>query len=342
MLAGQGMAAAVNAALDPGNSGSASGGNAPGGSTSGEAAAPADSSSQGSSQGGDGDRLAQTASGAADRAHYTLYVPFAATGGNSMRYHTGSHVDSHGWNATLGFARAFIQNGRTLTFGPLIEHGRSRYDSYLDDGTHGSGSTRYTGAGILARVDLTDGVYYEGSLRAGRIHSDYNGLLHAGGDSSAPLISEHYDTDSAYYALHLGLGKVIHLSQANDLDVYGKYFFSHESSDTVHVSTGETFQFSSVNSQRLRLGARFSHHVNQLSAFYAGMALEYEFDAESRATYKGAATPSPSMKGMSGMLELGWRMKPNVHSPLTIDIGTSAWIGKQQGYTLNAQFQWVW
>ena len=337
MLAGQGMAAAVNAALDPGNSGSA-----PGGSTPPEAAAPADSTSQGSSQGGDGDRLAQTASGAADRAHYTLYVPFAAAGGNSMRYHTGSYVDSHGWNATLGFARAFRRNGRTLTFGPLIEHGRSRYDSYLDDGTHGSGNTRYTGAGILARVDLTDGIYYEGSLRAGRIHSDYNGLLHAGGDSSAPLISEHYDTDSTYYALHLGLGKVIHLSQANDLDVYGKYFFSHEGSDTVHVSTGETFQFSSVNSQRLRLGARFSHHVNQRSAFYAGMALEYEFDAESRATYKGAATPSPSMKGMSGMLELGWRMKPNVRSPLTIDLGASAWAGKQQGFAFSAQFQWTW
>ena len=137
------------------------------------------------SQGGDGDRLAQTASGAADRAHYTLYVPFAAAGGNSMRYHTGSYVDSHGWNATLGFARAIVRSGRTLTFGPLIEHGRSRYDSYLDDGTHGSGNTRYTGAGVLARVDLPDGVYYEGSLRAGRTTADYRSSDLSGATGSA-------------------------------------------------------------------------------------------------------------------------------------------------------------
>ena len=328
MLAGQGIAAAVDAALAPGNSGSPSANTADTG-----------GSSQGS---GDGDRLAQTASGAANRAHYTLYVPFAATGGNNMRYNTGSHVDSHGWNATLGFARAIVKNGRTLTFGPLIEHGRSRYDSYLDDGTHGSGNTRYTGAGILARLDMAGGVYYEGSLRAGRIHSDYQALLHAGGDITAPLVASGYDTDSTYYALHLGIGRVLRLSQANCLDVYGKYFFSHEGSDDVQLSTGDPYHFDAVTSQRLRLGARFSHQVNRLSTFYVGTAFEYEFDAESRATYKGAATPSPSMKGMSGMLELGWRMKPNVHSPLTIDIGTSAWIGKQQGYTLNAQFQWVW
>ena len=82
--------------------------------------------------------------------------------------------------------------------------------------------------------------------------------------------------------------------------------------------------------------------MNRQNAFYVGTALEYEFSAEARATYKGLSTPSPSMKGLSAMLELGWRMKPNAHSPLTIDLNAGAWAGKQQGYTLSAQFQWAW
>ena len=330
LLAGPGIAAAVNATRAPGDAG-----RAPGGSTGSSEGQPA-------AGGGDGDRIAQAASGSANRAHYTVYVPFAATGANSMRYHTGSYVDSHGWNATLGFARALVRGNRTLTVGPLVEYGRSRYDSYLDDGIHGSGNTRYFGAGIMAREDLTNGVYYEGSLRAGRIHSDYDGLLHAGGDSTAALLSTHYAVDSTYYAMHLGLGRVQKLSRDNSLDVYAKYFFSHEGCASSQLSTGETYDFDSVNSQRLRLGTRFSHQVNPRAAFYAGLALEYEFDAESRAAYKGMSTPSPSMKGASGMLELGWRMKPSAHSPLTIDIGASGWTGKQQGVTMNAQFQWTW
>jgi hypothetical protein len=310
MLAGQGITAAMNATLTPESS--------------------------------DGDRLAQTASGSANRAHYTIYVPFAAAGANNMRYNTGSHVDSHGWNATIGFARAIVRPGRTLTFGPLFEYGHSRYDSYLNDGTHGSGNTSYAGGGFLARVDLTNGIYYEGSLRAGRIRSDYGAELHAGGDSTAPLIGTGYDTDTTYYAMHLGVGRVIHVSPRNDFDIYTRYFFSHEGSDSVRLSTGESYVFDSVNSQRLRIGARFIHHTNPLNSFYAGLAAEYEFDAESRATYKGAAAPSPSMKGMSGMLELGWRMKPTKKSPLTIDLGAACWTGKQQGVSLNAQFLWTW
>ena len=75
---------------------------------------------------------------------------------------------------------------------------------------------------------------------------------------------------------------------------------------------------------------------------YLGMAFDYEFAAETRASYKGLYTPSPSLRGMSGMLELGWCFKTQADSPLTIDLNASAWAGKQQGYTMGAQFQWNW
>ena len=77
-----------------------------------------------------------------------------------------------------------------------------------------------------------------------------------------------------------------------------------------------------------------------LAALYAGLAWDYEFDSDARATYRGLATPSPSMKGSSGMLELGWQVKPG-RSPMVIDLGVTGWAGKQRGITANLQANWT-
>ena len=42
-------------------------------------------------------------------------------------------------------------------------------------------------------------------------------------------------------------------------------------------------------------------------------------------------TPSPSIKGSSGLLELGYRMKPGAKSPMTLDFGLNLWTGKRRG-----------
>jgi hypothetical protein len=47
------------------------------------------------------------------------YAPFFAMGGSNMRYETGSHVDSKGYNFALGMAREIRGNRHTLLTGPL-------------------------------------------------------------------------------------------------------------------------------------------------------------------------------------------------------------------------------
>ena len=260
------------------------------------------------------------------------FAPFAAIGGSSLRAHSGSYVDSHGVNMNLGLSRAIPQRDGILTFGPLIEYGIGSYDSYLDDGTHGSGDTHSFGLGAFIRKDRKDGLWYEGSLRAGRISTDYHSVM----DDTAVS----YDTSSHYYAAHLGLGHITRLKKRDSLDVYGKYFYTHQTGTSADLSTGEHYDFSAVNSSRLRLGTRYTHGVNDQSAIYAGLAYEYEFAGDARATYNGMSTPSPSIKGGSGFVELGWRVKPASGSPLTIDLGLNYWQGKHEGLTANAGLEW--
>ena len=76
----------------------------------------------------------------------------ASSSSDSSRcYKTGSHVDSRGTAFNAGIAKKNANKSGTFTWGPFFETGHGNYDSYLDNGTHGSGSTSYTGGGVFAR-----------------------------------------------------------------------------------------------------------------------------------------------------------------------------------------------
>ena len=258
------------------------------------------------------------------------FTPFAAVGANNMRYETGSYVDSKGWGINVGMARELTYKKSLLTIAPVIEYGRSSYDSYLDSGTHGSGKQQFLGVGAIVRQDFTKGTYVEGSLRAGRMKGDYNS-----GDMNAS-----YDTASNYFGLHLGVGKIVNLDKKNKLDIYGKLFYTKQAGDDVKLSTGAVYNFEAIDSVRTRLGARWTAELAKNSNLYVGLAWDHEFDSKARATYKGFSTPTPSMKGDSCLLELGWQVKPKETSPLSINLNLTGWCGKQKGVQFGAGFEW--
>ena len=74
--------------------------------------------------------------------------------------------------------------------------------------------------------------------------------------------------------------------------------------------------------------------------FYAGLAWEYEFEGEARATYQGMSTPSPSLKGSSAMLEIGCRFAPK-DSRVSYDVNISGWQGKRKGFTGSIGIHWT-
>ena len=254
--------------------------------------------------------------------------PFITMSANNQKLDTSSHVDLKAWNMNLGFAKKINNNSGKLIIVPVIEYGRGSYDSYLDNGTHGDGDAHFWGAGLMAKQLNDDGLYYEGSLRAGRMSTDYQSAV-AGGIK--------YDSDATYYAAHLGMGKVVQLNDKDTLDYYGKLFYTRQQGDKVTVGTGATYDFDATTSLRTRLGARYTHQLSEKNAFYAGLAWQHEFDGESNAivatTLGSASAPAPSMKGDTGIMELGWRV--NNSDKFELGLGVNGSVGKQKGVGFN-------
>lgn len=258
-------------------------------------------------------------------------VPYAAVGYGNMRQESGSYVDVQGSAFNIGFAKEVKNGSGKLLFGPMIEYGRGSYESYLDDGTKGNGNTQNFGLGVMARQNNDNGTYYEGSLRYGKLTSNYNSgdLGTAGAD---------YDTDANYWGAHLGLGKVFQLNDKNSIDTYCKFFYTNQGSSSANI-LGSNVEFDAVKSKRSRLGFRFNHATSDVRSIYAGLAWQHEFDGSACATVNGYSMPSPSIKGNSMMAELGVNVAPK-SSPVSFDLGVSGWAGKQKGYSLNANMLW--
>ena len=297
--------------------------------------APAPSSVEGVRNTNAGLAAAGTAASAganASAAVSSAFQPWAAQGGSAMRIHSGSYVDAKGWNLNVGFARTNEAKGAKLTYGPFVEYGRGTYDSYLDDGTHGDGSMHYIGAGVMAKLTQESGTYVEGSLRAGRISRDY-----AGSGDAAELS---YDNASTYFAGHVGVGQEWKLANGNKIEGYAKYFYSHQAGDTVKLRSGGILEFGDVDSHRLRVGARYTHAVGGGGELYTGLAYEHEFGGDATATYQGYSTPSPSLGGGTGILELGYRFAPK-DGRVSYGVNLMGMTGQREGIAGGAQVTWA-
>lgn len=273
--------------------------------------------------------MRQIANTAAESDGTLTFGTFEGT--NDMRYETGSHIslDGYQWNAGAGKVNP-NKNGK-FTWGAFFEHGQGDYDSYLNNGVHGSGDAHYTGGGLFGRQDYKSGLYLEASIRGGRTKADYH----------SKDLGTSYDTDSNYIAGHLGIGKIFRKSEKNSLDLYAKYLYDHTGSDDAKLATGETYHFDGIDSSRLRLGFRYMYERNEKSKGYLGAAFQYQFDGEARAHFQGLDLASPTLEGSSVMFEGGWILSPSKESPFNFDLGITGWAGTQKGITFHAGVNYI-
>ena len=262
------------------------------------------------------------------------WSPFFAVQGGKYRYQTGSHVNIRGFGSMLGIAGEIENGNGKLLYGLAGEYGKGNYDSYYGN-MHGEGDSDYVGATIFARQKNADGMYYEGSFRAGRTKADYRSRDFTGYEGTAI----DYDTRSNYFGAHLGLGKAVKLNGDNELNVSLRYFYSRTGSDSARLSTGETYRFSAVNSHRLRFGARLTHTFHEGNKGYVGAYYEREFKGDAKATVAGYNTATPSLKGNRGIFEIGWLHQPK-NNNFTLDLGIVAACGNQRGIAGNVGLMW--
>lgn len=260
---------------------------------------------------------------------------FAAVHGNRSKYDVNSDIKINGWSVIAGVGNADkFDNGSEFSWGVFYENGSGNYRTYNEFNNEffrGDGSLVYNGGGIAARYENKNGVYTEGSLRAGMLKSDMDNALRDGAGNYYG-----YESESAYYGAHIGVGKIISLSDSSDLDVYGKFFHTYTEGDSFKVANDE-FEFDSINSDRLRVGARItSNKENKFSTYY-GLAYEYEFNGDADMTAQGLKAPTQSLQGSSVMAEVGFNYQPTPTSPWSFDLNMRGYTGERQGGSFNVQ-----
>ena len=260
---------------------------------------------------------------------------FAAVHGNRSKYDVNSDIKINGWSTIVGVGNADkFDNGSEFSWGVFYENGSGNYrtfNEFNNEFFRGDGSLVYNGGGIAARYTNKNGVYTEGSLRAGMLKSDMDNALRDGAGNFYG-----YESESAYYGAHLGIGKIISLSESSDLDVYGKFFHTYTEGDSFKVA-GDEFEFDSINSDRLRVGARItSNKENKFSTYY-GLAYEYEFNGDADMTAQGLKAPTQSLQGSSVMAEVGFNYQPTPTSPWSFDLNMRGYTGERQGGSFNIQ-----
>ena len=249
---------------------------------------------------------------------------FAQMGGGSMRQETGSHVDTHTWNAILALGHQNKKERGTFEYGAFFEYGSGNYTTHNGD-ERGDGSAHYTGGGLLAKWTAKHGFYVEGSLRAGTVHDDARNVLR-----DANGVPYSYETNANYFGGHVGVGKEIPLANGNTVDVYGKYFVNRRNG--VSFEAGGHYDLDAVTSQVLRIGARYTVKGKKWN-FYAGAAYEHELDGKANGKADGVAIRGADTSGASFRGEIGATVKPGENSPWNIDLNVSGFAGKKQGVT---------
>lgn len=260
---------------------------------------------------------------------------FAAVHGNRSKYDVNSDIKINGWSVIAGVGNAGkFDNGSEFSWGVFYENGSGNYRTYNEFNNEffrGDGSLVYNGGGIAARYENKNGVYTEGSLRAGMLKSDMDNALRDGAGNFYG-----YESESAYYGAHIGIGKIISLSESSDLDIYGKFFHTYTEGDSFKVANDE-FEFDSINSDRLRIGARItSNKENKFNTYY-GLAYEYEFNGDANMTAQGLKAPTQSLQGSSVMAEVGFNYQPTPDSPWSFDLNMRGYTDERQGGSFNVQ-----
>ena len=260
---------------------------------------------------------------------------FAAVHGNRSKYDVNSDLKINGWSTIVGVGNAAeFADGDEFSWGVFYENGSGNYrtfNEFNNEFFRGDGSLVYNGGGIAARYENASGVYTESSLRAGMLKSEMDNALR---DGSGNYYG--YDSESAYYGAHIGVGKIISLSESSDLDVYGKFFHTYTEGDSFTVAK-DKFEFDSITSDRLRIGARVT--TNKANAFstYYGLAYEYEFNGDADMRAQNLKAPTQSLQGSSYMAEVGFNYQPTPDSPWSFDLNMRGYAGEREGASFNVQ-----
>lgn len=278
-----------------------------------------------------GDLISKGIASINERGKYGVET-FAAMQGDDISFDKG--VDINGWHGIVGVGNNVKSDAGDFAWGVFAEKGDGSFDTNSTvngNFVSGDGSVNYNGGGLAARLTKDSGMYTEALFRAGKIkHEVDHGLQ----DELGNLFD--YRMDSSYYGFGLGAGKIFSFDNGNTMDAYLKYFHSNIGSDSFTLSNGEIYDMDDINSDRIRLGARYNQSFGKNSLYY-GAAWEYEFSGDSDGTAQGYAIDTASLGGSTFIGEIGFNFAPTEDSPWDFDLGVKGFAGEREGFIGDMQ-----
>ena len=258
----------------------------------------------------------------------------ASVGGGSSRNETGSHVDVNSWNITVAVGKNLEKKDGTFEYGLFGEYGRGNYTLHMDGvADAGSGNTKYTGGGLMAKFTNKHNVYTEASFRLGRMEDNASGILHDGAGNSYG-----YNEKAKYRGGHFGFGKICYEEDGTKLDVYSKFFYNQREGINF-AAAGDQYSIDEVRSRVLRAGFRLSSTDRKWNR-YGGISYDYEFGGQSNGTVNGNQIRAASIKGGTVRGELGIRREATKDNPWKTDISLFGSAGKRRGFGGSIAFEY--
>jgi hypothetical protein len=277
---------------------------------------------------------------------YKSWVPFAGIDGAWAKVDTGGggEYEVSGVNGLLGVAREYKKPGESLLTGFFVEAGYAGYDTdnriwhdpyYID--MHGDGTLRSIGGGVMLRREWSNGVRLEGSFRAGQIRNKF----HSGDyiDTDTGLAAD-YELTVPYYAAHVGLARAWMLNEHRRLDIIGRYFWARQEGKGAVLPNGEIVDFDTDDSHRVRLGGRMTFIRDERREWYLGVSGEYELAGGANGSAGGYELDSPTLKGFTGIGELGWIFRSTKDDDFSFETGLQGYIGRMRGISGGVRMEW--
>lgn len=197
----------------------------------------------------------------------------------------------------------------------------------------GNGNIHYYGIGAIGERKQKEGdwkgAYLQAHARIGRAFSDYNSRLK---DGSGEKLD--YDKNSTYYGAGLEIGREWQYHPDYMLDSYLKYRWLHLNGFNTEIN-GADHKLDDIDSHRTRLGSRLNYTAEKTGMPYIGIAWEHEFDGNARGRVFGYSLKDTSLKGDSGVLELGVKFVPSEKSRWNYDFTIEGYVGQREGVMGN-------
>lgn len=252
------------------------------------------------------------------------YNFFSTTNYGHTKLKTIANTKVDGFGELIGVGRRFlVGKGKFFSGGLYYEFARNKSKTQTGN-VSGDGDGYKRGFGVMGRLDVQTGNYYEWLLHLGKSNNRFSNSQ-----------GMNYENTPRYLGAAMTYGHRFNLSKNSFIAPHLTYLYTNTRRANSSMGTYD-FSFDDVKSHKTKLGVRYLHEITRgkvVARPYVVLAWDHEFDGKAVIhinTPGGVVNPeSPDVRGDTGCLEFGckWETKN-----WNVGVGVEGYAGKRQGW----------